>query len=98
MKKTKKDKIKEYLLDGNSLSQLECTNMFRCTRLAAVVWDLKNKEGLNINKRTKHSKDASYAEYYIGKEKQVRYKYVPEKEFDPKTTSDPSLFAEWLND
>tara|TARA_R100001086_G_scaffold243797_1_gene172882 strand:+ start:74 stop:367 length:294 start_codon:yes stop_codon:yes gene_type:complete len=97
MKKTKKDKIKQYLLDGNSLSQLECTSMFNCTRLAAVVFNLK-KEGLNIKKRTKHSKEASYAEYYIGQSTPTRYKYIPENKFDPVTTKDPVLFSEWIND
>ena len=41
--------IKEYLEDGNTLTQLQALNLFGCFRLASRIHDLRNR-GLNILK------------------------------------------------
>lgn len=43
--------IKEYLMSGHSLTQMDALNMFGCFRLASRVYDLRN-EGLDIKRET----------------------------------------------
>jgi hypothetical protein len=50
--------IRDYLLDGNSLTQLRALHLFGCFRLGARVYDLK-KKGWNIKTemiKTPHGK------------------------------------------
>lgn len=47
MNKTKKQKIKEHLEMGNSISQRDAIQLFNAYRLSAVIFDLK-KDGMRI--------------------------------------------------
>ena len=42
--------IKEYLENGNTLTQLQALNLFGCFRLASRIHDLRNR-GMNILKQ-----------------------------------------------
>lgn len=43
MKKTQRQKIKEYLLKGRSLTQVQALNLFGCFRLASRIHDIRNE-------------------------------------------------------
>ena len=65
--KTKKQRIKEHLEMGNSITQRDAYELFNHTRLAAVVHELKS-EGMNISSTEKShvNSDAQtirYSEY-----------------------------------
>jgi hypothetical protein len=47
MKPTQNDLILSHLQSGKTLTQLECTEIFLCTRLGARIWDLRH-QGHNI--------------------------------------------------
>lgn len=42
-KKTHNEKIKGYLLKGNTLTSLQALKLFGCARLAARIYDLRNE-------------------------------------------------------
>lgn len=65
--KTKKQKIKEYLESGNTITQREAIDLFSAYRLAAVIHKLK-KENMPIEKVEKthinnEGRNIRYAEY-----------------------------------
>jgi Holliday junction resolvasome RuvABC ATP-dependent DNA helicase subunit len=43
MKKTQRQKIKEHLLKGRSLTQIQALNLFGCFRLASRIHDIRNE-------------------------------------------------------
>lgn len=64
--KSKIDHLKDHLLGGNSITQLEAIGLYSLFRLAARVHELK-KKGWNIITREKRDLNGSvYAEYYLG--------------------------------
>lgn len=67
MSKTKK--ILSYLKEGKQLSQLEATDMFGTTRLASIIFALKER-GYNIKTHIVHSldrfgNDVKFAKYEL---------------------------------
>jgi hypothetical protein len=55
--------IRKHLEDGYSLTQLEATQRFRCTRLAARILDLK-RQGMRIHTETVFDESGkNYARY-----------------------------------
>lgn len=40
--------VREHLLSGRSLTQFEALHLYGCMRLAAIVFRLRKREGLNI--------------------------------------------------
>lgn len=52
MKLTQNKMIGQYLLEGNSITQLEAFDLFGIWRLASRISDLKQKSGMIIKKTT----------------------------------------------
>ena len=68
-KQTKKDKIRSYLMTGNSLTSLTALANFGTMRLAAIIHDLK-KEGDEIVCELKIAPNGSrYGEYRMLKDR-----------------------------
>ncbi|UNU74137.1 helix-turn-helix domain-containing protein [Moraxella nasovis] len=67
-KPTKKQMILEHLLSGRTLTQLECTNLYHCTRLSSAIHELR-KAGHDIEtiKCKNTESDGTHGKYrYIG--------------------------------
>lgn len=65
-KPTKIDQIKDHLISGKSLTQLEALGLYGAFRLAARVHELK-KKGWNIKTEIKKDPNGNeYAEYHLG--------------------------------
>lgn len=61
--------IKKY----GSITQLEATENYGCTRLGARIWDLRHKYGLdietvNVHGRNKYGRKVTYAKYILNEE------------------------------
>lgn len=66
--------ILNYLLSGKSINQWKCYNLFRASRLSAIIWKLE-REGYTIKKERQPS--------FNGKTSFVEYTLViPEIKFD----------------
>ena len=63
---TQKQRIKEHLLKGKSLTPLQAFKKFGSMRLSGVIFKLK-KEGLPIQTEIIQVKDKRVARYYIEK-------------------------------
>lgn len=55
--------IKEWLLRGNKITQVEALNMFGCFRLASRIHDLRER-GLNIHKERIQVPSGKYVAQY----------------------------------
>ncbi len=65
---TKIAKIKAYLLAGNVITSWDAITKFNCTRLSAVIFELKNRHGLNIESERIYVEDTNYSRYWLKKE------------------------------
>ncbi len=59
--------ILEYLKKGNTITSWECIHKFRCTRLSARIYDLR-EQGHNIISRNVTENGKRFAEYTLLKE------------------------------
>lgn len=59
--------ILEYLKKGNTITSWECIHKFRCTRLSARIYDLR-EQGHNIMSRNVTENGKRFAEYTLLKE------------------------------
>lgn len=66
--KTQKEKIRDYLVNGGTLTPLDALEKFGCFRLATRVFELK-KEGLDIKTEMVENEATGkrYAKYFIPK-------------------------------
>ena len=64
IRKTKKDKIKEHLLKGLSITQKDATDLYHTTRLASIIWHLK-EEGMNIEMKIESNGVSRYGRYKL---------------------------------
>lgn len=65
---TQKSVIRQHLLDGKSITQLEALRLCGSLRLSAIIYDLR-EEGLQIKtERLQVSPRKRVARYYINKE------------------------------
>ena len=62
---TKTAKIKSYLLSGNSIASWDAITKFNCTRLSAVIFNLKNIHGMNIDSERIYDEGTNYSRYWI---------------------------------
>ena len=53
--KTKKEKVRDYLIENGKITSWEAIQKFNATRLSAIIWELRD-EGMKINSITKYSK------------------------------------------
>lgn len=66
--KTQKEKIREYIVNGGTLTPLDALEKFGCFRLATRIFELK-KEGLDIKTEMVENEATGkrYAKYFIPK-------------------------------
>lgn len=62
---TQADQIEAYLLAGGALTQLQSLERFKCLRLGARAWDLRQK-GINVQSRIVETPSGKHiAEYFV---------------------------------
>lgn len=62
---TQTELIRNHLMDGKEITQIEALNFYGCMRLGARIWDLR-EQGMAIQSRTKKLKNGKrVAEYYL---------------------------------
>ena len=66
-KKTQKDRIRRHLLKGRSITPMLAIIMFRCTRLSAVIYDLRHEEGIPIQMMQPFAPVRPFAVYSVDK-------------------------------
>ena len=66
---TKTAKIKAYLLAGNEITSWKAIELFACTRLSAVIFNLKNIHGMDIESERIYEDGVNYSKYWLKKEK-----------------------------
>lgn len=67
-KQTQKDAIRDWLMDGKTITPIEALRMFGCFRLSAVIHTLRHKEGILINSDHPEASNGSpYSRYWIDK-------------------------------
>lgn len=47
-KLSQSEKVLAHLIEHGKITQAEATDLYRCYRLAAIIWNLKHRCGLNI--------------------------------------------------
>lgn len=62
---TKIARIKAHFLAGKSLTGWQAIKLFNCMRLAAVVYDLKRKHGMNIMTVIITDRGVNFASYRL---------------------------------
>ena len=65
---TKKGKVKAWLLSGKTITSKEAIEMWWCTRLAAVIKDLEDRDGLKIDSVRIYEDGTNYTTYWLKKE------------------------------
>lgn len=62
-------RVKIHLLKGKKITQEQCRIWYNGWRLADVVWKLRERHGLNVQKKTIYDKrtGVSFAQYYLPK-------------------------------
>lgn len=64
IRKTKKDKVKQHLLKGYSITQKDATDLYHTTRLAAIIFCLK-EEGMDIEMKMESNGISKYGRYKL---------------------------------
>lgn len=65
---TKKGKVKAWLLSGKTITSKEAIEMWWCTRLAAVIKDLEDRDGLEIDRVRIYEDGTNYTRCWLKKE------------------------------
>lgn len=66
---TQRNIIRNYLLEGKSITPIEALNLCGCFRLSAVIHRLRHSEGYIINMDQPEASDGKpYARYWIDKD------------------------------
>lgn len=65
---TKKGKVKAWLLSGKTITSKEAIEMWWCTRLAAVIKDLEDRDVLEIDRVRIYEDGTNYTMYWLKKE------------------------------
>ena len=61
---TKKKKILTHLQSGRTITSMEAIDLYKCTRLAAIIYSLKD-EGYNIESKNVKGTNTNYARYKL---------------------------------
>lgn len=64
-KSAQKRKVFDDLMQGMNITQLDAYDRYRCTRLAAIIWELRHKHGIPIISQRVSIDDKQYAMYYL---------------------------------
>ena len=62
---TKIGKVRAFLEDGNTITSWQAIELFRCTRLSAVIYALRNDYGMAIADKKIYEKDTNYSKYWL---------------------------------
>ena len=62
---TKIGKVRAFLEDGNSITSWKAIELFRCTRLSAVIYALRNDYGMTIADKRIYEEDTNYSKYWL---------------------------------
>lgn len=62
---TKISNVKRHLLEGKTLTSWEAIQLYRATRLSAIIFELKNRHGLNIGSEMIVEDGVHYSKYYL---------------------------------
>ena len=66
---TQRDIIRNYMMDGKSITPIEALNLCGCFRLSAVIHTLRHKENIPIHMDQPQATDGKpYARYWIDKD------------------------------
>lgn len=68
--------ILNYLLQGKSITPLEAFDLFKCLRLGARIWDLK-QQGYKIEEKLIYDDNNKkhYSRYWINQDKQLNLNF-----------------------
>ena len=61
---TKKKKILTHLQSCRTITSMEAIDLYKCTRLAAIIYSLKD-EGYNIESKNVKGTNTNYARYKL---------------------------------
>lgn len=62
---TKIGKVRAFLEDGNTITSWKAIELFRCTRLSAVIYALRNDYGMSIADKRIYEEDTNYSKYWL---------------------------------
>ena len=62
---TKTSKIKTHLLEGKSITSWEAINLYRCTRLAAIIKYIETRYNVTIARKWIHEEGTKYVRYWL---------------------------------
>ena len=62
---TKIGKVRAFLEEGNSITSWKAIELFRCTRLSAVIYALRNDYGMAIADKRIYEEDTNYSKYWL---------------------------------
>lgn len=62
---TKIGKVRAYLEDGNTITSWKAIELFRCSRLSAVIYALRNDYGMAIADKRIYEEDTNYSKYWL---------------------------------
>lgn len=67
---TLQDRVLQYMKENGSITSWEAIREFGATRLSAIIYNLRYKEGLNIisknvNGKNRYGDPVSYARYFL---------------------------------
>lgn len=62
---TKIGKVRAFLEEGNTLTSWKDIELFRCTRLSAVIYALRNDYGMAIADKRIYEEDTNYSKYWL---------------------------------
>lgn len=65
---TKIGKVRAFLEEGNTLTSWKAIELFRCTRLSAVIYALRNDYGMAIADKRIFEEDTNYSKYWLTSE------------------------------
>ena len=65
--KTKITKIKEYLEQGNYITDMKAAEICQSYRLSSIIYELRHRYGLNVQDRWVQNENTKnrYKEYYL---------------------------------
>lgn len=62
--------VKEYLENGNTITDKKAVELCQSYRLSSIIYDLRHTYGLNIQDRWLESENSRYKEYYLVENKE----------------------------
>ena len=91
-KKTQKERVLEFMEEGNSITPIEALERFGCFRLAHIIWEIR-KDRHVYTRMIKHPKyGTKFAEYSFKKYEEENYVLVDEWGREPGLSDVPLMY------